>query len=710
MTEAELNDNVRAGAQRANGSGVDGEVDSEILGAGFQALAESLPQIVWILDSAGNNHYVNQRWTDFTGLNQQESSGGGWASAVHAEDQNRVSVEWQNGVKSGEPFELEYRLRIRSGEHRWVMARGIPLFTKDGRLYGWLGTCTDVHSTRVAEQRVQERETHLRILAESIPQMVWTADADGNQDWTNKRWCDFTGQTLEESVGAGWTKAVHPEDYERTVAAWNTAWLVGGDYEVTCRIRRADGLYFWHLERANAIRDESGKIVKWFGTCTNIDDNTKASRSWEQQVEERTNELKTIASMLSEFVETGDFRRASQRILQLALELTRGEYGFVGTVVPGGPQGRTLRVFADQGFNWSSTVNRELYDKVAADYDLKGYIDFPQLDNLFGWPIINQRAIIANDVDGDSRRSGRQPLGHPPIKSFLGVPIMKGDTVLGAFGVANRRGGFSEEQVKSIELLAGAACVIYEGYKRHQREHALLKERDLAESRLKESNRLLLDLAYSVSHEMQGPLRIIRSELGLLSVRYSDRLGTDADEFIRNSVKAAGVVNRMVDGLWEYARIDRPHIQFEEIDLNEIFDKTSISLEQLVEQKKAIVSRENLPRVRGERRQMEALFRQLVSNALIHNRSSVPTATMSVSQLVDQWLFCVTDNGIGIDSTETQEIFKMFRKLDRDNPGSGMGLAIAKRIVEFHGGKLRVDSTRGVGSRFCFTLPMVSVR
>jgi GAF domain-containing protein len=195
-----------------------------------------------------------------------------------------------------------------------------------------------------------------------------------------------------------------------------------------------------------------------------------------------------------------------------------------------------------------------------SDYKTKGSIDFPLLDNIFGWPILHGRPIISNDPSHDDRRSGRQPPGHPPLDSFLGVPIHKGDTVVGLFGVANRTGGYTDEQAKSLETLARTASVIYESYKRLQHEQSLLQDRSHTEEQLKQSNQQLLDLAYVVSHELQEPLRTIRSELSLLSVRYSDRLGEDADNFISNSVRAAGIVERMVDDLWEYARIDRPHM------------------------------------------------------------------------------------------------------------------------------------------------------
>ena len=426
-------------------------------------------------------------------------------------------------------------------------------------------------------------------------------------------------------------------------------------------------------------------------------------------VDEKTIELQQIGSILSEFVESGDFRAASRGILQLALDSTQSEYGFIGATVPGGPQGTILRVFADLGFNWSAKTNRQLYEKVISDYDTKGHIDFPLLDNLFGWPILHGEPLIANDPQSDSRKSGRQPSGHPPMRNFLGLPIFKGDEIVGSIGIANRPGGYTDEHVKSLDYLAKTASVIYESYRRLQHENLIIQERTVAEDNLRQANQALLDIAYSVSHELQEPITGLRSNIGLLAARYRDRLGIDADEFIQNALLETGKVARMVDDLWTYARIERPHLKFEPVDLNELFDKTMIAMQQEIAAANANVTRGVLPTLNVERRELGVALRQLLSNAITF-RSARPTIELTAELLVDEWLFCVTDNGIGFHQPEAHEVFKMFRKLNRDSPGTGMGLPIVKRIVEFHGGKIWAESEKGVSTRFYFTLPIVPVR
>src|SRR5271165_4795910 len=130
-----------------------------------------------------------------------------------------------------------------------------------------------------------------RTLAESLPEMIWTADPGGMDDFFSGKWFEYTGMTREQSVGTGWTAALHPDDVAACMARWKAAQGSGEPYEVEYRFRRADGTYRWFLGRGNPIRDGQGKIVKWFGTCTDIEDQKHDLQLLEEQIKERTAEL-----------------------------------------------------------------------------------------------------------------------------------------------------------------------------------------------------------------------------------------------------------------------------------------------------------------------------------------------------------------------------------------------------------------------------------
>jgi PAS domain S-box-containing protein len=133
---------------------------------------------------------------------------------------------------------------------------------------------------QAARRQAEASEQLYRVLAEAIPQIVWTASADGWFDYYNQRWFEYTGLTLEETQGWGWQLALHPDDVENCVESWKTSVQTGGTYEVEYRFKRAsDGAYRWHLGRALPVRDAEGKILKWFGTCTDIDDRQRSAQT-----------------------------------------------------------------------------------------------------------------------------------------------------------------------------------------------------------------------------------------------------------------------------------------------------------------------------------------------------------------------------------------------------------------------------------------------
>jgi diguanylate cyclase (GGDEF)-like protein/PAS domain S-box-containing protein len=163
---------------------------------------------------------------------------------------------------------------------------------------------------RAAIEQSREDELYFRTLAEALPQMIWTASPDGSDDFFSERWIAYTGLTLEQSRGSGWTAAVHPDDLAPCVEKWKTALLTGEPYDVDYRIRGAsDGCYRWFLGRANPIRDANGEIVKWFGSCTDIDDQKHNQQVLEEQIKERTAELADANTRLQEEMSEKDVAR-----------------------------------------------------------------------------------------------------------------------------------------------------------------------------------------------------------------------------------------------------------------------------------------------------------------------------------------------------------------------------------------------------------------
>ena len=226
---------------------------------------------------------------------------------------------------------------------------------------------------------------------------------------------------------------------------------------------------------------------------------------------------------------------------------------------------------------------------------------------------------------------------------------------------------------------------------------------------LKRSNAELAQFAYSASHDLQEPARMVASYAQLLSRRYKGRLDADADEFIRFSTEGAIRLHRMIQDLLEYSRTGTQMMALDPVDLNEVLGDVLKNLDLAIRESGVHVEVDPLPWVAGDRTRLGQLFQNLLDNAIKFRGVEAPTVRVSAWRGEDGLAhFAVVDNGIGIETAYFGRIFELFRRLHTSDqyPGTGIGLALCKRIVEAHGGRIRVESEPGHGTTFRFTLPL----
>ena len=253
---------------------------------------------------------------------------------------------------------------------------------------------------------------------------------------------------------------------------------------------------------------------------------------------------------------------------------------------------------------------------------------------------------------------------------------------------------FIEEEQKLIDTLATLLKVHFE-------------RREYVED-LQEETRRLEQFAHAASHDLQEPLRMVSSYLQLLERRYEGALDEDGEEFLAFAVDGAERMREMIDGLLAYSRVETQGEPLDTVDLETVLEDVLTDLEVKIRERRAEIESEPLPVVRGDASQLRQVFQNVLENAIQYSED-VPRVEISVRRRGDWWQVTIEDEGIGIDPDSADRIFQVFQRLHNreEYDGTGIGLALAERIVERHGGEIWVDSEPGEGSAFSFTLPAV---
>ncbi len=260
--------------------------------------------------------------------------------------------------------------------------------------------------------------------------------------------------------------------------------------------------------------------------------------------------------------------------------------------------------------------------------------------------------------------------------------------------------------LRSAEVihLGEERCIISVTRDITERKEAEEKLRTLAEE-LERRNRELEQFAYVVSHDLRAPLVTVASYLRLLMRRIRGRLDPEAERFIADALDVTSRMGSLIGNLLEYALVDR-ELHLEPTESGEVLKQTLANLRALVEESGAVVTHDTLPLVTADRTQLTQLLQNLIGNAIKFRGEESPRVHISAVRRGRGWLFSVRDNGVGIPPGDEGRIFDIFQRVhDERNPGSGIGLAICRKIVERHGGRIWAESEQGRGTTFFFTLP-----
>ncbi|MBD2506410.1 GAF domain-containing protein [Nostoc muscorum FACHB-395] len=575
----------------------------------------------------------------------------------------------------------------------WLQVHAYP--AKDGLSIYF----QDITERRRTVEALRESEERWQLALHGNNDDIWDWNLKTNEVFFSTRWKEILGYKDHE-VSNGWDewiKRIHPDERDWVLQAFQDHFAKKTPFYVCeYRVQCQDGSYKWILDRGQALWDALGDIVRMVGSYTDITDRKQADEELKRQ-NLRSQLFAEITLKIRESLQIDEILETTVTEVQKLLNadrvlIFRLESDGSGTVV----QEAVLP-------GWPVILRKNLFDPCFKEEYIERYRQ--------------GRVSAMEDIEtAHIQPCHREFLQQFAVRANLVVPILVRDGIWGLLlahqcAAPRKWNNFETELLQQLANQIGIAL-----------SQAQLLEKETQQSQeLVRSNAELEQFAYVASHDLQEPLRMVTSYLQLLERRYKNQLDANADQFITYAVDGARRMQTLINDLLNYSRVSTRGQPFKLVDCDVILQRAIANLQIAIADNQAIVTYDSLPEVMADTTQLTQVFQNLIGNAIKFCQNQQPQIHIGVAKpnpnsdeeslnsipLADEWLFWIRDNGIGLESQYAERIFIIFQRLHgRDKyPGTGIGLAICKKIIERHGGRIWVESKPGQGSTFYFTIP-----
>ena len=557
---------------------------------------------------------------------------------THPEDVAFVKETIERASHEQKGIDFEHRLLMQDGSIKYVRIVGHAVKDNSGEIE-FVGALTDITSAKEAEDRI-------RLIIDTVPAQLWTESPEGIVDFVNRRWVDYTGMTLEQAVGWGWTNMVHPDDIEQVLSKWRTLISEGKPREIESRLRRSDGTYRWFLSRCCPLVDRLGHILGWYGSDTDIHDRKEAEET-----------LRRSEGYLAE----------AQRLSHT------GSWASI-------PARGEIRYFSEECYRVMGFDPRD---------------GQPRYETFFQRIHPDDQASVSEAVEKAGRENTEFELDYRVIHP--GGEIR--DIHVVGHPVPSPSGDF-------VEFVGTVMDITERKRAEEERERLRQAQADLAHvNRVATMGELTASLAHEVNQPIAAAVTSANSCIQWLAAEVPniEKARAAALRIVKDATRAAEIITRT------RLLFQKGTAQQELIDINEIIGEMIVLLHTETARYSLSVRTElapDLPQVVGDRVQLQQVLMNLVMNSIdaMKNVDGMRELGIKSQQAEnEQLLVSVSDTGVGLPPGQANQIFNAF--FTTKPHGTGMGLRICRSIVESHGGRLWAAGNSPRGANFYLTLP-----
>ena len=632
--------------------------------ARFRTLVEHIPAVTYMeaidrQERSTNLLYASPQIEAMFGYSPEE-----WMSdpqlfprLLHPEDREWVLSEDERTDATGEPFLMEYRQFTRDGRLVWVRDEAVLVRDEEGRPRYWLGVLYDTTEQKRIEGELRESEERYRAFIRQSTEGIWRLEFQQPipTDVAEDEQIDlFYRHGYLAECNDAMARLYGYQQAEEIVGA-KLADVLSPAIPENVEYLRAAVRSGYRLTDAEVHRTDEGNVRYFLSNLTGIVEDGFLVRAWgtQQDVTERKEADRKL-------------REAEARFRTLVEQ------------VP-------AVIYIDSNDEISSAIYMSPQVEDMLGYTPEEWLDDPELWVKVLHPDDRER-VLAEDARLDA----------------IGGPFSVEYRMLAKDG----RAVWVRDEAVLVKDEEGTP-LFWQGVLVDitERKRAEEKQAELVEE-LRRSNAELEQFAYVASHDLQEPLRMVASYTQLLARRYEGKLDSDADEFIRYAVDGANRMQTLINDLLTYSRVGTRGSELVPTDTGAVYEAAYANLRRAIEEGGAEVTAEELPTVAGDPTQLVQLFQNLIANAIKFRSEKSPQIRVEAERQNGMWLFSVSDNGIGIEPEYQERIFVIFQRLHgrTEYQGTGIGLAVCKKIVERHGGRIWVESEPRKGSSFYFTL------